>query len=60
MSSANESETLQTLRFGVRAKGMVNRPKVNRELTTAELKLLLSKAEAQVNERNERIAALEQ
>ena len=46
MSSANEAETLQTLRFGVRAKGMVNRPKVNRELTTAELKLLLAKAES--------------
>lgn len=60
LSSANEAETLQTLRFGVRAKGMVNRPKVNRELTTAELKLLLAKAETQVNERNDRIMDLEE
>ena len=59
MSASNEAETLQTLRFGVRAKGMVNRPKVNRELTTAELKILLGKAEAQINERDDRIMALE-
>jgi hypothetical protein len=39
---------------------MVNRPKVNRELTIEELKVLLSKAEEANQEKNVRISALEQ
>jgi kinesin family protein 5 len=47
-SAFNEMETLSTLRFGMRAKAIKNKPKVNRELTVAELKLLVSKAEAEL------------
>ena len=50
-SGFNEAETLGTLRFGIRAKAIKNKPKVNREYTVAELKLLLSKAEAELTRR---------
>lgn len=50
-SGFNEAETLGTLRFGIRAKSIKNKPKVNREYTVAELKLLLSKAEAELARR---------
>lgn len=41
----NALETLGTLRFGLRAKSIKNKPKVNREFTIPELKKLLSKKE---------------
>lgn len=44
-SPYNEVETLSTLRFGVRAKNIKNKPKINREYTVPELLLLLEKAE---------------
>ena len=47
-SSYNEAETLSTLRFGNRAKSIKNKAKVNQERSAAELKALLSKAEAEI------------
>ncbi|KAM0789248.1 hypothetical protein ACM66B_000091 [Microbotryomycetes sp. NB124-2] len=44
-SSYNESETLSTLRFGMRAKSIKNKARVNAELSPAELKALLKKAQ---------------
>lgn len=47
-SSYNDAETLSTLRFGTRAKSIRNKAKVNAELSPAELKMLLKKAQGQV------------
>ncbi|KAI9804203.1 MAG: Kinesin heavy chain [Sarcosagium campestre] len=47
-SSYNDAETLSTLRFGVRAKAIKNKAKINAELSPAELKALLRKAQTQV------------
>ncbi|EEH50306.1 kinesin heavy chain [Paracoccidioides brasiliensis Pb18] len=47
-SSYNDAETLSTLRFGVRAKAIKNKAKINAELSPAELKMLLKKAQMQV------------
>ena len=33
----NEAETISTMRFGIRAKCIKNKPKINKELTVAEL-----------------------
>ncbi|OTB05464.1 hypothetical protein M426DRAFT_72795 [Hypoxylon sp. CI-4A] len=43
-SSYNDAETLSTLRFGMRAKSIKNKAKVNAELSPAELKAMLAKA----------------
>lgn len=56
----NESETISTLRFGFRAKSIKNKPKVNRELTMAELKLKLAKIEEEIKKKSLKIAKLEQ
>ena len=58
-SSFNESETLSTLKFGCRAKSIKNRPKINRELTVAELQLLLQKAEKTIEMLSMRVQQLE-
>lgn len=55
----NESETISTLRFGFRAKSIKNKPKVNRELTMAELKLKLAKIEEELKKKNLKIQKLE-
>ena len=47
-SSSNDSETVSTLRFGVRAKTIKNKAKINAELSPLELKQLLKKAQNQV------------
>lgn len=47
-SSYNDVETLGTLRFGMRAKSIKNKAKVNAELSPAELKMLLGKAKTQI------------
>ena len=47
-SSYNGDETLSTLRFGMRAKAIKNKAKINAELSPAELKSLLKKAQTQV------------
>lgn len=51
----NEIETVGTLRFGVRAKKIKNKPKINKEWTVAELLLLISKAEKELEMKNMRI-----
>lgn len=47
-SSYNDAETLSTLRFGMRAKAIKNKAKVNAEISPAELKALLKKAQSQI------------
>ena len=56
----NESETISTLRFGFRAKSIKNKPRVNRELTMAELKLKLAKIEEDLKQKSLTISKLEQ
>ncbi|KAF4126717.1 kinesin family member 5 [Geosmithia morbida] len=58
-SSYNDAETLGTLRFGTRAKSIKNKAKVNAELSPAELKALLKKAQGQVTNFENYIATLE-
>ncbi|KAG8983405.1 hypothetical protein FRB90_006057, partial [Tulasnella sp. 427] len=58
-SSYNEAETLGTLRFGMRAKSIKNTARVNAELSPAELKGLLKKAQTSNSAYQQYIAALE-
>ncbi|KAJ5379685.1 Kinesin heavy chain [Penicillium cataractarum] len=58
-SSYNDAETISTLRFGVRAKAIKNKAKVNAELSPSELKQLLRKAQTQVTSYETYISALE-
>ncbi|KAJ5606644.1 hypothetical protein N7510_009425 [Penicillium lagena] len=58
-SSYNDAETISTLRFGVRAKAIKNKAKVNAELSPTELKQLLRKAQSQVTNFESYISALE-
>ncbi|KAJ5707640.1 hypothetical protein N7488_007441 [Penicillium malachiteum] len=58
-SSYNDAETISTLRFGVRAKAIKNKAKVNAELSPAELKQLLRKAQTQMTTFETYISALE-
>jgi kinesin family protein 5 len=58
-SSYNDAETISTLRFGMRAKNIKNKAKVNAELSPAELKALLKKAQGQVTTFETYIASLE-
>ncbi|KAH0556326.1 Kinesin heavy chain [Trichoglossum hirsutum] len=58
-SSYNDAETLSTLRFGVRAKAIKNKAKINVELSPAELKALLRKSQTQVATFENYIASLE-
>ncbi|KAF8846875.1 kinesin-domain-containing protein [Acephala macrosclerotiorum] len=48
-SSYNDAETLSTMRFGMRAKAIKNKAKINAEISPAELKALLKKAQSQVS-----------
>ncbi|KAJ6547612.1 kinesin heavy chain [Mycena capillaripes] len=58
-SSYNETETISTLRFGIRAKSIKNSARVNAELSPLELKGLLQKAQAANTTYQKHIAALE-
>lgn len=58
-SSYNDAETVSTLRFGMRAKTIKNKAKVNAELSPAELKALLKKAQGQVTSFENYISNLE-
>lgn len=58
-SSYNDAETVSTLRFGVRAKAIKNKAKINAELSPAELKQLLRKAQGQVTNFETYISNLE-
>lgn len=58
-SSYNDQETLSTLRFGVRAKAIKNKAKINAELSPLELKQLLKKAQNQVTTYEVYVSSLE-
>ncbi|CAG9331391.1 unnamed protein product [Blepharisma stoltei] len=58
-SPYNEEETISTLRFGIRAKAIKNKPKINREYTVGELKLMLAKAKEEIALKDKKIKALE-
>ncbi|RUP44910.1 kinesin heavy chain [Jimgerdemannia flammicorona] len=58
-SSYNEAETLSTLRFGMRAKTIKNKAKINADLSPAELKALLKKVKSEAVTFQAYIAALE-
>lgn len=58
-SSYNDQETLSTLRFGMRAKAIKNKAKINAELSPAELKQLLKKAQSQVTTYESYVTSLE-
>ncbi|KAL8655185.1 MAG: hypothetical protein Q9226_003145 [Calogaya cf. arnoldii] len=58
-SSYNDAETLSTLRFGVRAKAIKNKAKINAELSPLELKNLLKKAQSQVTTYENYVTILE-
>ena len=55
----NEAETISTLRFGKRAKEIKNKPKINKEVSLSEYKLLLDKMEKSLEDREKRILHLE-
>ncbi|KPV77850.1 uncharacterized protein RHOBADRAFT_51653 [Rhodotorula graminis WP1] len=56
----NEPETLSTLRFGMRAKSIKNKARVNAELSPAELKALLKRAQRDQANSGAYIGLLEQ
>jgi kinesin family protein 5 len=58
-SSYNDVETVGTLRFGMRAKTIKNKAKINAELSPAELKAMLKKVQGQVTSFEQYIGALE-
>lgn len=58
-SSYNDAETVSTLRFGQRAKAIKNKARINAELSPAELKALLKKAQGQVTNFETYISSLE-
>lgn len=58
-ASYNDQETLSTLRFGVRAKAIKNKAKINAELSPLELKNLLKKAQSQVTTYENYVANLQ-
>lgn len=55
----NDAETLSTMRFGVRAKNIKNKPKINKEVTVAELKIEIEKLDNTVDRLQRRIKQLE-
>jgi kinesin family protein 5 len=57
-SSYNASETVSTLRFGMRAKSIDNKVTVNQTRSTEELEALLSRAEKAIDAQNAHIATL--
>ena len=58
-SSYNDQETVSTLRFGMRAKSIKNKAKINAELSPAELKKLLNSARNQAVTFEKYIASLD-
>ncbi|KAJ3162485.1 hypothetical protein HDU86_004967 [Geranomyces michiganensis] len=59
-SSFNEAETVSTLRFGMRAKTIKNKAKINAELSPGELKALLKRCKADLASMQTYCHALEQ
>ncbi|CAN6641170.1 hypothetical protein TRVA0_018S01948 [Trichomonascus vanleenenianus] len=58
-SQFNDVETISTLRFGVRAKTIQNKAKINAELSPLELRQMLKKCQAQLDARNAYVHKLE-
>mmetsp|Transcript_2997 Transcript_2997/g.3061 ORF Transcript_2997/g.3061 Transcript_2997/m.3061 type:complete len:720 (+) Transcript_2997:2-2161(+) len=58
-SGFNDNETLSTLRFGMRAKKIENKPKINKEISAAELKIEVDRLEGIIGESEARIRQLE-
>ncbi|KAG0255667.1 hypothetical protein DFQ27_006122 [Actinomortierella ambigua] len=58
-SSFNDTETVSTLRFGMRAKNIKNKAKINQELSAAELKIMLKRVRAEALTFQQYISALE-
>ncbi|KAL9110787.1 MAG: hypothetical protein Q9227_004779 [Pyrenula ochraceoflavens] len=58
-SSYNDAETLSTLRFGMRAKTIKNKAKMNTELSPAELKRQLKGAQNQITTFEKYVASLD-
>lgn len=59
-ASDNANETTSTCRFGARAKTVKNHAKMNLERSSAELKMLLAKAEREIERQRLIIASLEE
>ena len=57
-SKINESETISTLRFGLRTKKIKNKPKINKDFSVAELKIMLSKCREELNKKEQLIKEL--
>lgn len=55
----NDMETISTLRFGTAARNIKNKPKINKELTVAEMKKLLEKSEKIIQVKSYRVEVLE-
>ncbi|KAI8920569.1 P-loop containing nucleoside triphosphate hydrolase protein [Entophlyctis helioformis] len=58
-SSFNEDETISTLRFGMRAKTIKNKAKVNAELSPSELKVLLKAAKIEVSSLQNQVVSIQ-
>ena len=58
-SNFNAPETLSTLRFGLRAKTIKNKPRVNKQISILELKSMLNKANQNILNQEAKIAELE-
>ena len=58
-SSYNDAETVSALRFGERAKTIKQKAKINEELSPAQLKAMLKKAQSQVDTFETYIKSLE-
>ncbi|KAJ4462120.1 putative Kinesin heavy chain [Paratrimastix pyriformis] len=58
-STTNDIETLSTMRFGARAKTIKNQAKVNQEYSVGELKILLQKAEREIESLKVQVSTLE-
>ena len=56
----NQHETISTLRFGERAKRIKNKPKINKEVTVAELKIEIENLEKIIQRFNKRTNQLYQ
>lgn len=59
-SMYNSVETLSTCRFGMRAKSIKNNAKVNKQLTVAELKVIVTRLEKELEIKGRRVLQLEQ
>eukprot|EP01022_Parablepharisma_sp_SALTPOND_P014511 TRINITY_DN197_c0_g1_i3.p1 TRINITY_DN197_c0_g1~~TRINITY_DN197_c0_g1_i3.p1 ORF type:complete len:948 (+),score=117.39 TRINITY_DN197_c0_g1_i3:5507-8350(+) len=58
-SMYNAAETLSTCRFGMRAKSIKNNAKVNKQLTVAELKVIVARLEKELEIKGRRVLQLE-